>query len=168
MECGAADWKSAAAEGGSSWMSVDEEDGESNDEEIAEEDEEDNEIELIVQAGFMLVLINAIAREIMQTNFLQGKSITVSEKLLVRNSRYFADIFGSISEDVDTMVLKRQGGCLPGDEPEEEKDEEPMRNVSYATMRTVVDFFETGVLKVGEQVCTTKPLIPLMKKIERR
>ena len=88
----------------------------------------------------------------MQTNFLQGKSITVSEKLLVRNSRYFADIFGSISEDVDTMVLKRQGGCLPGDEPEEEKEEEPMRNVSYATMRTVVDFFETGVLKVGEQV----------------
>ena len=52
MECGAAEWKSAAAEGGSSWMSVDEEDGESNDEGIAEEDEEDNEIELIVQAGF--------------------------------------------------------------------------------------------------------------------
>ena len=102
----------------------------------------------------------------MQTNFLQGKSITVSEKLLVRNSRYFADIFGSISEDVDTMVLRRQGGCLPGEEPEA-AEEEPMRNVSYATMRTVVDFFETGVLKVGEQVCTTKTLIPLIKKIER-
>ena len=56
MECGAADWKSAAAEGGSAWMSVDEEDGESNDEGIAEEDEEDNEIELIVQAGFMFVI----------------------------------------------------------------------------------------------------------------
>ena len=69
----------------------------------------------------------------------------------MRNSRYFADIFGNISEDVDTMVLKRNGSCLPGEEPEETEDE-PMRNVSYATMRTVVDFFESGVLKVGEQV----------------
>ena len=50
MECGAAEWKS------SSWMSVDEEDGESNEEGIAEEDEEDNEIELIVQAGSMFIL----------------------------------------------------------------------------------------------------------------
>ena len=75
----------------------------------------------------------------------------MAEQLLVRNSRYFADIFGNISEDVDTMVLKRHGGCLPGEEPEE-TEEEPMRNVSYATMRTVVDFFESGVLKVGEQV----------------
>ena len=81
----------------------------------------------------------------------QGKSITVAEKLLVRNSRYFADIIGNISEDVDTMVLKRHGGCLPGEEPEE-TEEEPLRNVSYATMSTVVDFFESGVLKVGEQV----------------
>ena len=118
---------------------------------------------------------------------LQGKSITVAEKLLVRNSRYFADIFGSISEDVDTMVLKRHGGCLPvgngrimnqirfkdhifldvnhdlnhlqGDEPEE-MEEEPMRNVSYATMRTIVDFFESGVLKIGEQVWSSfKPWI---------
>ena len=56
MESGAAEWKSAVAEGGSAWMSVDEEDGESNDEGIAEEDEEDNEIELIVQAGFMIIL----------------------------------------------------------------------------------------------------------------
>ena len=56
MESGAAEWKSAVAEGGSAWMSVDEEDGESNDEGIAEEDEEDNEIELIVQAGFMFIL----------------------------------------------------------------------------------------------------------------
>ena len=56
MECGATDWKSAAAGGGSAWMSVDEEDGESNDEGIAEEDEEDNEIELIVQAGSMFIL----------------------------------------------------------------------------------------------------------------
>ena len=68
----------------------------------------------------------------------------------MRNSRYFADIFGNISEDVDTMVLRRQGGCLPGEEPEA-AEEEPMRNVSYATMRTVIDFFESGVLKVGEQ-----------------
>ena len=58
MECGAADWK-----GGSSWMSVDEEDGESHDEGIAgEEDEEDNEIELIVQAGFMLILTQSRAK----------------------------------------------------------------------------------------------------------
>ena len=57
MECGATEWK-----GGSSWMSVDEEDGESNDEGIAEEDEEDNEIELIVQAGFMLILTQSRAK----------------------------------------------------------------------------------------------------------
>ena len=57
MECGAAEWKS-----GSAWMSVDEEDGESNDEGIAEEDEEDNEIELIVQAGFMLILTQSCAK----------------------------------------------------------------------------------------------------------
>ena len=57
MECGATAWK-----GGSSWMSVDEEDGESYDEGIAEEDEEDNEIELIVQAGFMLILTQSPAK----------------------------------------------------------------------------------------------------------
>ena len=54
-------WKSAV-ESASSWMSVDEEDGESNVDdgivEEAEEEEEDNDIELIVQASLITTNIS--------------------------------------------------------------------------------------------------------------
>ncbi len=92
-----------------------------------EEEEEEDEIELVVQ----------------------GKPICVKERLLVKHSRYFAEIFGSIDEEEDTIVLKR--GRLEGEEDEgSEAEEEPLANVCYATMRTIVDFMETGVLHVGE------------------
>ena len=91
-------------------------------------DDEEDEIELVVQ----------------------GKDIIVKESLLVRHSRYFAHIFGSISKDEETVVLKR--GRLDGeDDVTREQEEEPLTLISYATMRTIVDFLQTGVLKVGEQ-----------------
>ncbi len=36
---------------------------------------------------------------------VQGKEIVVSERLLVKHSRYFAHIFGDLDPDADTVVL---------------------------------------------------------------
>ena len=37
------------------------------------------------------------------------------------------------------------------DDLSEEKRAEPLTLISYATMRSVVDFLETGTLKMGDQ-----------------
>lgn len=74
----------------------------------------------------------------------------MKERLLVKHSRYFAEIFGSLTDDIDTMVLRH--GKLKGEDGlSKEAEEEPLANLCYATMSTIVDFMETGVLGVGEQ-----------------
>ena len=93
-----------------------------------EEFDEDEEIELVVQ----------------------GKEIVVKESLLVKHSKYFAQIFGNLDPEVETLVLKH--GKLDGEEHlSKEKQDEPLTLISYATMRTIVDFLQSGALKIGEQ-----------------
>ena len=109
-------------------------------EEGEEEEEDDDQIELVVQ----------------------GRDICVSERLLCKHSKYFAHVFGSLPSDDDdddgatttttTTVMVLRHGKLEGEEDiPVEKQEEPLSQISYATMRTILDFLETGVLKVGEQ-----------------
>ena len=93
-------WKSA-----SSWMSVDEEDSGSNvddgivDEEEAE-DEGDNDIELIVQAGLIdLVLIQ---------NIDNGNKITLLRKMWCFTLQY-------VQWDLITGQVHHRGGEAPGE-----------------------------------------------------
>lgn len=47
--------------------------------------------------------------------------------------------------------ISRHGQLEDEDDLSEEKRAEPLTLISYATMRSVVDFLETGTLKMGDQ-----------------
>lgn len=78
--------------------------------------------------------------------------------------RYFAHVFGSLDPEDETVVL-RHGKVGDGSEDlapaafAANGAADPLAQITYATMRTVVDFLETGnglvpkasSLKVGEQ-----------------
>ena len=96
---------------------------------------------------------------------VQGKEIVVKESLLVENSKYFSRVLGDLDPEADMVVLKHG---LGGSDNEEEVDMmsnssledmeedscsdeiEPLTLISYNTMKTLVEYFETGRIKIGE------------------
>ena len=81
---------------------------------------------------------------------VQGREIVVSERVLCKHSRYFAQVFGALDPEEETVVLRH--GRLEGeDDITDEQEAEPLTLISYATMKTIVDFLDSGRLKIGEQ-----------------
>lgn len=61
--------------------------------------------------------------------------------------RYFAHVFGKLDPEADCVVLRKD---LLNEEDDDLLDEEPLTMISYQTMRSIVDFFEQGTLKIVE------------------
>lgn len=60
---------------------------------------------------------------------VQGREITVSEKLLMKHSLYFRQLFGQLDSDEDTVVLKH--GKLDGEEDISEEKQVKLLNAIY-------------------------------------
>lgn len=100
-------------------------------EEMVEEDpddEDDVEIELVVQ----------------------GRTISVSEKLLCDHSMYFRNIFLDFDENQETIILKHSRS-RDGEDIPEEKQQEPLALINFTTMMTIVEFLYTSTLKINDQ-----------------
>jgi len=80
---------------------------------------------------------------------VQGRTISVSERLLCEHSKYFEGVFFHFDNTQDTIILKHSG--LPGDVIPEERQQEPLALISFITMTSIIDFIYTGELKVHEQ-----------------
>ena len=106
---------------------------------MIEEDDDDGMVELVVQ----------------------GRTIEVSEHLLCQHSHYFRwsliylsndlqniirDVFNDCDEDQETVVLKHKQ--VAGQDLPDERQQEPLSQISFITMTTIVDYLSEGILKV--------------------
>jgi len=96
-------------------------------EEVFVDEDDDCEIELVVQ----------------------GRTISVSEKLLCQHSLYFKQVFQDFDSDQETIILKHKQ--VAGEDLPDERQQEPLSLISFITMTTITEYLCTGILKINDQ-----------------